>query len=401
MKTRYGTWLSAAVAAALFACGGSQQGANPTKQAVYVETDNIKIGDVASITVEASLSGVVAFSGALTYTPTNGKFSGNLFLTPDPAPYTLTLTAKKADNTVLGTATGQVLVSATSVASVTINIGSNLEPLPAAGFVITSFQATGYVDVGVAAPFSLATAQAGSAPALKWTKSTGCNGSFSPDDTSASVSFTGTSAQICTITVTATDAVNSALKASKSGQIGIGQNVSIGGTFIPSPTVTQVVLRGNGKVNGVSEPTCTITRSASGQLGTAGTLTCATPYKLNAATDENGNPAATQFVVGVTYDLGGIFDATKPPKIGLTVSCPSSATNGVSLYTPAKPISGSGPGTATCPAAPAVCVGSTAVFWTEPSAFAAPATSDLCTLTVSVDNQGAIDSLPVFVALSQ
>ena len=390
MKTRYGTWLSALAAAALFACGGSQQGADNSKQQVTVETDNIVIADVASVTLDASLSGVSAFSGALSYSATTGKFSGNIFLAPSATPYDLALTAKKADGTVIGSATGQVTVTATAVASVTLNVASVGEALPAVGFLVTSFQATGYTDVGVAAPFSVSVATAGAAPTFKWTKSTGCNGTFAPNDTSASVTFTDATAQVCTVTVTVTDGVNTALKATKSGQIGVGVNVSVGGTFIPSPTVTQVVLLGNGKVGTATEPTCTIARSGT-------TRTCASAYKLNAG--PTGTPTA--FTVGVTYDLGGIFDATKPPTVGLTASCPSSATNGVSLYTPASPIAGSGPGTATCPAAPAVCIGSTTVFWTEPSAFTAPAVSDLCTLTVTVNNQGAVDSLPVFVALTQ
>lgn len=432
MKTRYAL-LSTLLAAAI-ACGGPQQKSNDSKQQVYVETSSaLTIADLATVEV----SGVGAVVGAvgpfvLTYAPTTGKFSGNLFLSPDT--YSLTLTARKADSSVIGTATTTgVVVTSTSVKSVSLNIGSIAEPLPAVGFVITGFAGDGYVATGGTANFSVTAVTAGAVPpTYLWAKSPpSCAGTFGTP-TAASTTFTDAVQEVCTVTVTVTDGVNTALKATRSATIGVGVDVQIAGTFIPSPTITQVVLLGNGGYDGtwdmtrtppvprrVNEPACTLYRvdTVVGSTTFRASQTCTGLFKINSGlvaplpvyVDPPGTPVLTltapQLEIGVTYDLGGIYDATKPPKVGVTASCPNATTNGVSLYSfdnvPANPIAGSGPGTATCPAAPAVCVGSANLWWTEPIAFSAPATGDLCTLTVTVNNQGALDSFPVRVFVTQ
>lgn len=409
MKTRFGTVLPALLAVAI-ACGGSQQAGEDARQRVYVETESaLTIGDVASMEV----SGTGATVGAvgpfvLTYSTTTGKFSGNLYLTPDT--YSLTLTARRANNSVIGTATTtNVVVTNTGVKTVSLNVSSILEPVPAAGFVITGFAGEGYIATGNTANFSVTVATAGPAPTYAWTQSTGCGGTFGTPAAAAST-FTKATAGVCTITVTVTDSVNTSYKLTRSAQIGVGVDLTISGTFVPSPTITQVVLINNGGYSATTglrtaEATCTIART-----GSSAERTCAGSYKINSGPPVD--PAATplvltvpQFRLGISYDLGGVYDATKPPAVGVTASCPNATTNGVSLYSfsnvPANPIAGSGPGTATCPPAPAVCSGSASLWWTEPIAFVAPATADLCTLTFTVNNQGALDSMDVYLLVTQ
>jgi hypothetical protein len=432
MKTRYAI-LSALVAATMIACGGGTgQNPNDQKHVVYVETSAALRSDVASVTLD--YTGGATGSMVLAYTASSGKFSGNLYLAAGT--YNFTLTARNAASVTLGTAsqTG-VVINSTKVTALTFNIGEIAGPTPTNGFAVTSFSGPGYIDAtnGNPAAYTVTVRSASADPTFAWSAviqgtKTPCPGSTSPlggTNTPGQSQFTFTSngtAQICTVTVTMVDTVNSALKNTQTMTLGVGLDVSISGLYIPAPATTTISLVSNGgytglwdassgtsvaqKISPASDPTCTLAR------WTNTSDICPGTYKVNSGIDPEWlvttmeeppplNPItliAPTFTIGIVYDLGGAYDATKPPKAYLTASCPNSTSNGTALYGATNPITGSGPGTATCQAG-AQCFGSTTLYWTEPTGLTG--TSDVCTLTVTVTNQGATDSWPIQVFISQ
>lgn len=421
MKTRYAI-LSALVAATMLACAGGadQKSSSAPKPAVFIETSGaITIADAASV----ELTGVGAVVGAvgpfaLQYSTTTGKYSGAVYLAADT--YDLTLTVKKADSSVIGTATSTgVVVSGTSVKTVSFNVASINEPLPPEGFVIASSSGPGYIaaDGAASAAFSITTVFAGTEPTYAWTgvkqgTTTPCDGSFSAL-TGSSVTFTSSATpEICTITATATAAGASGAKQSKVFTLGVGVDVSISGQFIPSPTITKlevVDLNGGYQFPNVWENTpdshgdpvwslkrpnavaaCTINRTSTNNSAVE---TCPGAYKINtgfdieylatiAYPDTQAAPVVPELRIGVTYDLGGVYDISKPPKVWSTTVC-STATGAVDEFSAAV-----GGHKLTGGANGAFLI----VF--EPTAFSS-GTSDLCTVTVSVDNQGAVDTFPL------
>jgi len=450
MKTRYGTLLTVMLAAAL-ACGGSQA-PNDFKQKVYFEASSdavIYLADVATVEV----NGVGAVVGAvgpflLTYTASTGKYTGAFFLTPDT--YLLTLTAKKADSTVVGTATpAAVTVTATAIANVNINIIPTADPLPPLGFVITAVSYPAYVNlVTDPAPLSVTIAKAATAPdpTYLWSKPAGtptspqCGGTANfSTPTAATTDFTNTVAGLCRVRVTIT---SGAIVQSREVTIGVAVNVNVNGAFTPRPAIKTVNLINNGGFKGTwstsgtprslvrtAEPTCYTGRiaqtigSGSSAVTYQPTETCYSPslnanyvYKMNTGAPEprpewNGPPdpmppivlTATEFSIGVTYDTGNLWSDTNRPKVSLAANCPNSTTNGV---IEAGPVFGSAPFWASfCPAVvppalPINCAGTASLFWKQPIALVAPATSDLCKLTVTVDNQSATDTFDVYVAVA-
>lgn len=427
MKTRYAI-LSALVAAAMLACGGgADQSNNAPKPAVFVETsDALTFADAASVT----LTGIGAVTGAvgpftLTYSATTGKYSGYITLAPDT--YTLTLNVLNAASANIGTATAtNVVVTASAVKTITFNVGSIAELPPPGGFLITASTASAVTiaaDGAASATFGVTTA--GVDPSFAWTakkqgSSANCSGTLAA--AGASATFTSsTTVEICDLTVTATAIANNKLTAKKVFTLGVGANVSVTGQFIPSPTIVAVTVADLD--GGYSFPTtwnatydpnadtttyalnrpnfvagCALTRSGTNSASL--TDTCPGSYKVNTAIPlELFNELVTpdldplgvgsivaagvqrELRIGVTYDLHGTGSTSNLPKISSVTTCPT-ATGMVDEHTALAPMRGSA----------ADSTGGTFITVREPSLVAA---GELCTVTITVDNQGAIDTFPL------
>lgn len=456
VKNKFAALSCTALAAVMLAaCGGegAPAASSAQKQPVHIEVSSAALTIADVVTVRATFTPTSAGTptvATLIYDSTKGTYrSDNLFLAPltAPATYGVLVEALDANSVVIGTGTATgFAVTAGKFATLSVNVASNAEPLPAHGFIVKSFTSTGSVqNVNTGAPFSVVTAQVGASPTFLWTAvvkgtetapvPTPCDGAFDVGN-AASVTYTDPTVQVCIVSVTITDAVNPSITQTKSATFGNGLNVDVSGVFVPSPTVTQVVLQSNGgytatwdttktprtpKKLSPAEAPCTLYRAATvvGTTTIQGSDTCTGAYKINSGiagvypvggdfpTWDGTPPApvitliAPTFAIGVTYDLGGVYDPAKPPKVGVTATCAGATTNGVTPYsfgaTPSTATAGAGPGTVNsqgvqaCPAT-GPCTGTATVFWTLPTAFTAPATNSLCSLAIKVDNQGAVDT---------
>jgi hypothetical protein len=91
--------------------------------------------------------------------------------------------------------------------------------------------------------------------------------------------------------------------------------------------------------------------------------------------------AQRELRIGVTYDLHGVGSTSSLPKISSLTTCPT-ATGALDRNTAALPMLGSA----------ADSTGGTFITVREPGVVAA---GELCTVTITVDNQGAVDTFPL------
>jgi hypothetical protein len=452
-KNKFAAWLSIALLATAVACGGGgsarnegaqQPAATPVRVFIDASASYIKISDVAptngvSITFAGSAitppalgsTQTLPYGGtALTYDATKGTFTGYIDAAANTTWYYLTV-VQNAAGVVLGVATGgPVTVPANGFTNLSINVPSAQELLPGTGFFISGLQVPGYTARNTAANVSVSVMQPTPTPpatadalTYKWTVTPSACGGFGSPDTSTSASATFTPAStpapgfqgVCTFKVVVTDAT-AGTTGNKSAAMGVATTIAITGTFIPSPTVTQIVLASEGiwTVDSkgflqVAAESCTINRATSGSTATGST--CPTAFRVGLGGPRTQDvpvgttpgaidpPMSTviggQVRVGVAYDLGNLAPGTTLPTAGLDVDC--GGTNGVSTYTAASPLTGSAY-QVTLPTSAPNWIGSTELFWAEPLTAAVAGT--FCKLTVTVNNLGALDVFPVWLLLT-
>lgn len=428
MKTRY--LMLSALAAATVACGGGvdQNSAEPKQTTVYVETSSaITVQDAVNglVTIACTNAGTTYGPYTLTYAASSGTFKSAFELPNAAATYSCDLSVRNAGGTLIGSSVNNTLiVAANKLTTLTITLPSSTTAAPAFGFVLSASSGPGYIDNLATGNFSVTVAKAAAAPepVYAWTATTSsgapCDGSFSNAAISTPAYTAGATPQLCTIKVTIKDADNANLKQEKAFTVGLGVNVDPSVTFVPSPTIWKLEFASNGGYAGTfsfppetavttakklspAESTCTLLRETSGQ--TQASSTCTGQYKLNSALQELIDdpfhlwiPAVLTtvtptFSIGVSYDLGGAYDAAKPPVVTATYSCPTFTTLGGFQTFAGAVVTGTNLDSVTVTGSD----GGVVLKWLFPSVGAA----GLCQFTFNVNNKDVIDSYQAFVYL--
>lgn len=246
---------SGLLAVSFTACGGSSSDPGAVSSGekaqvnIEVSAQAIKLTDVKAIKVVATPGPVEA---TLTYNAAKNSFSGGMLVTAGNYTFDATAYSDVAATVAIGTGkASNVVVTATAVKTVTLNISSNNEPIPADGFVISGASNSGYVAADGAATTTLSvtvlTASA-TAPTIAWSAkvkgtTTNCAATFGTPSAASTTFGSSSTAQICEVTVKVT--LGNVVQ-SKVFTVGVGQNVEFAGSFYPSPTITKVELLSTG-----------------------------------------------------------------------------------------------------------------------------------------------------------